>query len=137
MISQSELNLILKINFTLQGHGEFGWVVTGYLLNYGKITVKILKDEATPEELDQFKKNEDSWATVIHPNVVTVLGTCFSSFPMMSILEWSDEICAKTFLISRQSEPDLSMSVQLAIDVCSGLASLHDHRIVVPDLAVR
>ena len=56
---------------------------------------------------------------------------------MLSLLEWSDHISAKTHLLSRQSNPNLDLSTQLCMDLCAGLAALHGSSVVVRDLAIR
>ena len=118
------------------GHGWFGWIVSGNLKNT-KILVKILKEEASPEEIERFRHEHNCWAGVTHQNVVRMVGSCFSSFPMMSLAEWSDQLSAKTHLLSRQCQPDLDLSLQLCMDACAGLAALHGQSVLVRDLAVR
>ena len=70
-----------------------------------QVVVKILREEAKPEEFDRFtqvkclnyyrnrykifqnNQEHEIWANVDHPNVMAVIGKCFNSFPMLSILE--------------------------------------------------
>ena len=120
------------------GHGWFGWVVSGNIKNT-KILVKVLKEEASPEEIERFRGEHDDWCGVKHSNVTKVVGSCFTTFPMLSLLEWSHHMSAKTVLLSRQSSPDLDLSLQLSMDLCAGVAALHGsvRRVVVRDLAVR
>ena len=131
---------VSKTNVTFTdtiGHGWFGWVVSGNLKRYGKIIIKILKEESSPEYIDKFRREHESWETVKHENVVKIVGSCFNSFPMLSLMEWSDHICAKTYLKTLRDNPDLDLSLQLSMDLCSGLAALHHLNVVVPDLAAR
>ena len=118
------------------GHGWFGWIVSGNLKS-AKVLVKVLKEEASPEQIERFRQEHDSWAGVSHSNVIRVVGSCFSSFPMLSLMEWSCHLSAKTLLLSRQSQPDLDLSLQLSMDACAGVAALHDKSVVIKDLAVR
>ena len=120
------------------GHGWFGWIVSGNIKNT-RILVKVLKEEASPEEIERFRGEHDDWSGVKHSNVVRVVGSCFTTFPMLSLLEWSHHISAKTHLLSRQASPDLDLSLQLCMDACAGLAALQDsvREVVVKDLAVR
>lgn len=122
------------------GHGWFGWVVTGILVNYGRIIVKRLREDATPQEIDMFRTEHMAWKSVSHDNVIKIIGSCFNSFPMLSLMEWSEHISAKTYLLSlqqRQEQADINLSLQLSMDACAGLAALHSRNITVSDLAVR
>ena len=120
------------------GHGWFGWIVSGTIKNT-RILVKVLKEEASPEEIERFRGEHDDWCGVKHSNVTKVVGSCFTTFPMLSLLEWSPHLSAKTHLLTRQSSPDLDLSLQLCMDACAGLAALHGSArpVVVRDLAVR
>ena len=99
--------------------------------------MKVLKEEASPEEIERFRGEHEAWQGVEHSNVMKVVGSCFTTFPMLSLLEWSPHLSAKTHLVARQGSPDLDLSLQLAMDSCAGLAALHAQRIIVPDLSVR
>ena len=133
---------VLKSNVTFTdtlGHGWFGWVVTGQLVNHGKIIVKRLREDATPEEIERFRGEHSAWASVSHDNVIKILGSCFNSFPMLSLMQWSDHISAKTYLLNLQhkQQSDINLSLQLSMDVCAGLAALHNNQVILQDLAVR
>ena len=121
------------------GHGWFGWVVSGNIKNT-RILVKVLKEEASPEEIERFRGEHEAWQGVEHSNVMKVVGSCFTTFPMLSLLEWSPHLSAKTHLLARQGSPDLDLSLQLCMDFSAGLAALHGggvRPVVVRDLAVR
>ena len=126
------------ISFTESiGHGRFGWVMTGILKDYGRVVIKILKEESSPEAMEKFMRGHEAWQGVSHANVIKIIGSCFNTFPLLSLLEHSEHISAKTYLLSLQDQPDLDLSLQLAMDSCAGLAALHTQRITVPDLSVR
>jgi len=128
-----------KIRFSeTLGHGWFGWVVSGTVAGATKTVVKILREEAKPEDFDRFTQEHDIWASTSHPNVMSVVGKCFNSFPMLSLLEAVDHTSAKTFLLQLKSEEvSDDLLLQLATDACAGLAALHSKSLVVPDLAAR
>ena len=131
---------VLRTNVTFTeslGHGRFGWVMTGTLKNYGHVVIKILREESSPEAMEKFMRGHEAWQDVSHVNVIKIIGSCFNTFPLMSVLEHCEQISAKTYLLSLQGQPDLDLSLQLAMDACAGLAALHARRIPVPDLAVR
>ena len=138
---QSPEEEIKKSSITFKdtiGHGWFGWIVSGNVKNT-KVLVKVLKEEASPEEIERFRGEHDDWSGVKHSNVGQVVGSCFTTFPMLSLLEWSHHISAKTHLLSRQARPDLDLTLQLCMDACAGVAALHGsvREVVVRDLAVR
>ena len=119
------------------GHGWFGWIVSGNVAEHGKVVIKILREEARPEEFERFKCEHEVWATVHHQNVVRTVGFCFNSFPMLSLLEWCEYSSVKTFLIDPEQTPNLDLSLQLSMDASAGVAALHNYNIIVPDLAAR
>jgi len=127
----------LRFTDTL-GHGWFGWVVCGNLANTGKVIVKILKEDSRPEDFDRFKEEHHTWASVSHPHVTNILGHCFNSFPMLSVMEWAEHFSAKTFLLQLEDhEATLDLLLQLSLDLCCGLAAIHSKELAVPDLAAR
>ena len=131
---------VSKTNVTFTdtiGHGRFGWVVSGTLKDYGNVLIKILKEESSPEVMETFMRGHEAWQGVSHANVIKVVGSCFSTVPLMSLLEHSEHVSAKTYLLSLHDQPDLDLSLQLSMDACAGLAALHAQRIAVPDLAAR
>lgn len=127
----------LRFTDTL-GHGWFGWVVSGHLAGTGKVVVKILKEEAEPEDFDRFQKEHHLWSSVSHPSVMDSMGECFNSFPMLSIMEWTEQKSVKTFLLQlSDQEVKLDFLLHLSLDLCSGLAAIHSKGLAVPDLAAR
>ena len=127
-----------KIRFTdTIGHGWFGWIVSGSMVGHGKVIVKILREEAKPEEFERFKLEHESLSAVSHQNVVQTVGFCFNSFPMLSLLEWCEHTSAKTFLTKLRSDPNLDLTLQLAMDASAGVAALHNYNIILADLAAR
>ena len=119
------------------GHGRFGWVMSGTLKDYGRVVIKILREESSEEAMEKFMRGHEAWQGVSHANVTKIIGSCFNTFPLLSLLEHSEHISAKTYLLSLRDQPDLDLSLQLSMDACAGLGALHAQRIPVPDLAVR
>ena len=119
------------------GHGRFGWVMSGTLKDYGRVVIKILREESSEEAMEKFMQGHEAWQGVSHANVIKIIGSCFKTFPLMSLLEHSEHISAKTYLLGLRDQPDLDLSLQLSMDACAGLAALHAQKIPVPDLAVR
>ena len=53
-----------------------------------------------------------AWAAVSHENVVSVLGSCFTSLPLLSVVEWAEHRSTKTFLRALpHRNPDLALQV--------------------------
>ena len=131
-VSRSDVTFLQSI-----GHGRFGWVMTGTLKDYGRVVIKILREESSVEAMEKFLRGHEAWQGVSHANVTKIIGSCFNTFPLMSLLEHSEHISAKTYLLSLGDQADLDLSLQLGMDACAGLAALHTQRIAVPDLSVR
>ena len=81
------------------GHGRFGWVMSGTLKDYGRVVIKILREESSEEAMEKFMQGHEAWQGVSHANVTKIIGSCFNTFPLMSLLEHSEHISAKTYLL--------------------------------------
>ena len=61
--------------------------MTSAFRSQGKLNFDHVEDWSWQLQIFENKQEHEIWANVDHPNVMAVIGKCFNSFPMLSILE--------------------------------------------------
>ena len=103
------------------------------------VAVKLLKAKSGGTSARDFIKEAKRLQTLSHDNVVRMLGVCFSSEPMMIVLEHMANGDLKAFLRSHTETSIITPQhmIKLALDSSSGFAYLQTHKFVHRDLAAR
>ena len=127
------------------GRGEFGVVMEASAVNLGgssrvqTVAVKLLKARAGESASREFMREAKRLQSLHHDHVVRLLGVCFSSEPLMIVLEHMANGDLKAFLRSQAGGNELTPQhlMKIAIDASSGFAYLQGHGFVHRDLAAR
>ena len=127
------------------GRGEFGVVMEASAVNLGgstrvqTVAVKLLKARAGESASREFMREAKRLQTLHHDNVVRLLGVCFTSEPLMIVLEYMANGDLKAFLRSQAGSHVLTEQhlMKIAIDAAGGFAYLQGHGFVHRDLAAR
>ncbi len=139
------------------GEGAFGKVYQGELMGVGVATslvaIKTLKPGATQKIMNDFRREADLMADLRHPNIVCLLGVCFTDNPHCMIFEHMAHGDLHEFLINHSPNIDSSVSEAgledqssvlhptdmsfIAIQIAAGMEYLAGHHYVHRDLATR
>ena len=103
------------------------------------VAVKLLKVKSGGSSARDFVKEAKRLQALTHDNVVRMLGVCFSSDPMMIVLEHMANGDLKAFLRTHASTNIITNQnmMKIAIDCSSGFAYLQAHKFVHRDIAAR
>lgn len=86
------------------GEGAFGKVYRGELImslnDTVPIAIKTLKEDANMKTRQDFQREADLMADLIHPNIVCLLGVCFKEEPMCMMFEFMSEGDLHEYLIT-------------------------------------
>ena len=129
------------------GQGEFGVVMeasaTGVrgTTRVQKVAVKMLK-ETSGSAIQSFVKEAQRLRPLAHANVIRLLAVCFSSEPLLIVLEYMELGDLKSVLRRLQDLPDggglgTAHFLKLADDVACGFEYLQSIKYVHRDLAAR
>ncbi|XP_028409527.1 fibroblast growth factor receptor-like [Dendronephthya gigantea] len=142
------------------GSGQFGIVklglYTSLLEGHNKVAVKMLKENATELDLSDLITELETLKRInndLHPNIVRLIGCCFSKGKLMVVTEYCSPGNLQTFLrkskVGDNSTTSDLRNVQListvsgrellkmGLDVASGMVHLSDLKFVHRDLAAR
>lgn len=116
----------------LLGSGASGEVYKG-LYKGNPVAIKLLKDMALKDEVDEFKKEFEILSKVRHENVVFFYGA--STSPKLCMVM---QYCSRRSLYHAMQNPRFDIGwergLHLAAEVTAGLAALHDRDIFHRDL---
>jgi tRNA A-37 threonylcarbamoyl transferase component Bud32 len=118
------------------GKGEFGEVELARLKDRQLVAVKKLRGNAEREQQEQFLMEVWLTASLEHPNIVKVLGTCTRDTPFLVALEYMAGGDLRTFLRAG-TKPSTAALLGAASQLASALVYLSRRGIVHRDLAAR
>ena len=140
------------------GEGAFGKVYQGELLGVlgpsaTLVAIKTLKPGATQKIMNDFKREADLMTDLRHPNIVCLIGVCFTDDPNCMIFEHMAHGDLHEFLINHSPNIDSDVSEPgmedqsnvlrptdmsfIAIQIAAGMEYLAGHHYVHRDLAAR
>ena len=140
--ARESLSMIREI-----GQGEFGVVMEASAAGMRdttrvqKVAVKMLKDTSGPA-IQSFVKEAQRLRPLAHANVIRLLAVCFSSEPLLIVLEYMELGDLKSVLRKLQDLPDggglASVHfLKLSGDVACGFEYLQGIKYIHRDLAAR
>ncbi|XP_015784668.1 tyrosine-protein kinase transmembrane receptor Ror isoform X2 [Tetranychus urticae] len=136
------------------GEGAFGKVYRGELImslnDTVPIAIKTLKEDANMKTRQDFQREADLMADLIHPNIVCLLGVCFKEEPMCMMFEFMSEGDLHEYLIThspgsemvnkdgtRPRVLDINDFLHISTQIGAGMEYLGSHHYVHRDLAAR
>ncbi|XP_031780509.1 tyrosine-protein kinase CSK isoform X2 [Nasonia vitripennis] len=117
------------------GKGEFGDVLLG-VYRGERVAVKMLKDNS--EAAQRFLAEASLMTSLIHDNLVKLLGLVFSNPHMYLVTEYMSKGSLVDYLRSRgRLHVSKKDQINFAYDTCAGMAYLESRHVVHRDLAAR
>ncbi|KAL7305486.1 hypothetical protein TKK_0002223 [Trichogramma kaykai] len=117
------------------GKGEFGDVLLG-VYRGERVAVKMLKDNS--EAAQRFLAEASLMTSLIHDNLVKLLGLVFSNPHMYLVTEYMSKGSLVDYLRSRgRLHVSKRDQINFAYDTCAGMAYLESRHVVHRDLAAR
>ncbi|KAL1117451.1 hypothetical protein AAG570_004777, partial [Ranatra chinensis] len=106
-----------------------------------KVVVKILKEDATPEEKAYFLNEVKPFRDLRHRNVMTLFGRCLDHEPYLILFEMQSNGDLKSFLVtnrgSRSAINEQGIGLRMMTDIAEGLNYMIDNGFIHTDLAAR
>ncbi|KAG8191327.1 hypothetical protein JTE90_006075 [Oedothorax gibbosus] len=119
----------------------YGQAVEGEALLKGekkRVVVKILRVDATSQELMQYLQETRFCRDLKHPHLLGLMHRCLEVHPFLLIMEHCD-IDLKSYLIEQRKSPEVllrnGMLLRMACDIASALQYMHEHGFVHMDVA--
>ncbi|UXI17807.1 glutamate [NMDA] receptor [Sarcoptes scabiei] len=138
------------------GEGAFGKVYRGelFMSNGGPlvipIAIKTLKENSSIKTKADFRREADLMAELQHPNIVCLLGVCFTEEPMCMLFEYMRKGDLHEYLVIHGPNPpitsiavdpseilEISDCLHIATQIAAGMEYLSSHHYVHRDLAAR
>lgn len=138
------------------GEGEFGKLYKGEVLekNEGEqttraILAKVLRNSSSDSNRECFLRQAETWSKFSHPNIISVIGMCYSGPPTCILYECVEYGTLYDYLVENSplespvdddDDPEtLSCHelLQIAIEVAAGMNYLSQHNYIHGDLAAR
>ncbi|XP_066583156.1 tyrosine-protein kinase CSK isoform X1 [Prorops nasuta] len=117
------------------GKGEFGDVLLG-VYRGERVAVKMLKDNS--EAAQRFLAEASLMTSLIHDNLVKLLGLVFNNKHMYLVTEYMSKGSLVDYLRSRgRLHVSKKDQINFAYDTCAGMAYLESRHVVHRDLAAR
>ncbi|KAJ8668814.1 hypothetical protein QAD02_000073, partial [Eretmocerus hayati] len=117
------------------GKGEFGDVLLG-VYRGERVAVKMLKDNS--EAAQRFLAEASLMTSLIHDNLVKLLGLVFNNQHMYLVTEYMSKGSLVDYLRSRgRLHVSKRDQINFAYDTCAGMAYLESRHVVHRDLAAR
>ncbi|XP_058802342.1 tyrosine-protein kinase CSK isoform X2 [Phymastichus coffea] len=117
------------------GKGEFGDVLLG-VYRGERVAVKMLKDNS--EAAQRFLAEASLMTSLIHDNLVKLLGLVFNNQHMYLVTEYMSKGSLVDYLRSRgRQHVSKKDQINFAYDTCAGMAYLESRHVVHRDLAAR
>ncbi|XP_014600870.1 PREDICTED: tyrosine-protein kinase CSK-like isoform X1 [Polistes canadensis] len=117
------------------GKGEFGDVLLG-VYRGERVAVKMLKDNS--EAAQRFLAEASLMTSLIHDNLVKLLGLVFNNQHMYLVTEYMSKGSLVDYLRSRgRLHVSKKDQINFAYDTCAGMAYLESRHVVHRDLAAR
>ncbi|XP_053598709.1 tyrosine-protein kinase CSK [Microplitis demolitor] len=117
------------------GKGEFGDVLLG-VYRGERVAVKMLKDNS--EAAQRFLAEASLMTSLIHDNLVKLLGLVFNNQHMYLVTEYMSKGSLVDYLRSRgRLHVTKKDQINFAFDTCAGMAYLESRHVVHRDLAAR
>ncbi|XP_034944024.1 tyrosine-protein kinase CSK [Chelonus insularis] len=117
------------------GKGEFGDVLLG-VYRGERVAVKMLKDNS--EAAQRFLAEASLMTSLIHDNLVKLLGLVFNNQHMYLVTEYMSKGSLVDYLRSRgRLHVTKKDQINFAYDTCAGMAYLESRHVVHRDLAAR
>lgn len=131
-IDPSELTLLEEL-----GSGQFGVVRRGKWRGSIDVAVKIMKEGTMSE--DEFIDEAHVMTKLQHPNLVQLYGVCSRHRPIFIITEYMKHGSLLNYLRRHETRflTKPAVLLDMAIQVCSGMAYLEKHNYIHRDLAAR
>jgi serine/threonine protein kinase len=137
-----EVNRVHVKLLDMIGKGAFGNVFKGLIdesqisgVPQYSVAIKVLLDDPTRAELDEFMREAAIMAQFNHPNVLSQVGVVTVDQPYMILLQLCEHGSLLSFLKSRSSFWGAKM--HMILDVAKGMAYLAGLNVVHRDLAAR
>lgn len=131
-IDPSELTLLEEL-----GSGQFGVVRRGKWRGSIDVAVKIMKEGTMSE--DDFIVEAQVMTKLQHPNLVQLYGVCSTHRPIFIVAEFMKNGSLLNYLRRSESRliTKLGVLLDMALQVCSGMAYLEQNCYIHRDLAAR
>lgn len=122
------------------GNGWFGKVVKGEARG-AKVVVRILREDATPEEKGYFLHEAKPFRDLRHKNISRLFARCLENDPFLLLFEFCSNGDLKSFLVtnsgSRNAITEQKISLKMMLDVTEGLKFMNEHGFIHTDIAAR
>ncbi len=126
------------------GEGKFGAVMKAVLDEQSKsgvpgylVAVKMVKEDAPQETVEDMKLEAAIMAQFVHPNVVGLIGQVSDGDLFLLVVQYCEHGSLLSWLVESAQLSGLLTLMNMAVDVAAGMAYLASLRIVHRDLAAR